>query len=118
MLWVGSPYATPIQNRGLADILIAVVDGLKGFPDAINAAFHETVVQACIVHLLRNSMGFASWKHRKLIAQALRAVYRADTPKSRRGRARGLQARPLGQALPRHHPKLASTLGPGDPVFV
>lgn len=67
-----------LKNRGVADILIAVVDGLKGFPDAINAVFPETVVQTCIVHLLRNSMGFASWKDRKPIAQALRAVYRAD----------------------------------------
>jgi putative transposase len=71
-----------LRNRGVADILIAVVDGLKGFPEAINAAFPETVVQTCIVHLLRNSMGFASWKDRKPIAQALRAVYRAETPEA------------------------------------
>lgn len=68
-----------LKNRGVADILIAVVDGLKGFPDAINAAFPETVVQTCIVHLLRNSMNFASWKDRKPIAQALRSIYRAET---------------------------------------
>ena len=68
-----------LRNRGVADILIAVVDGLKGFPEAINATFPATVVQTCIVHLLRNSMGFASWKERKPIAQALRAVYRAET---------------------------------------
>ncbi|EQB33702.1 hypothetical protein M529_02885 [Sphingobium ummariense RL-3] len=68
-----------LNNRGVGDILIAVVDGLKGFPDAINAAFPETVVQTCIVHLLCNSMSFASWKDRKPIAQALRAVYRAET---------------------------------------
>ncbi len=67
-----------LKNRGVADILIAVVDGLKGFPEAINAAFPETVVQTCIVHLLRNSMSFASWKDRKTIAQALRSVYRAE----------------------------------------
>lgn len=67
-----------LKNRGVADILIAVVDGLKGFPDAINAVFPETIVQTCIVHLLRNSMGFASWKDRKPIAQALRSVYRAE----------------------------------------
>jgi putative transposase len=68
-----------LKNRGVADILIAVVDGLKGFPEAINAAFPETIVQTCIVHLLRNSMSFASWKDRKAIAQALRGVYRAET---------------------------------------
>lgn len=69
-----------LKNRGIADILIAVVDGLKGFPEAINAVFPETIVQTCIVHLIRNSMSFASWKDRKPIAQALRSVYRADTP--------------------------------------
>src|SRR6185312_12979171 len=65
-----------LKNRGVADILIAVVDGLKGFPDAINAVFPQAIVQTCIVHLLRNSMGFASWKDRKAIAQALRRAVR------------------------------------------
>ncbi len=54
-----------MKNRGVDDILIAVVDGLKGFPDAINAVFPQTTVQTCIVHLLRNSLDFASWKDRK-----------------------------------------------------
>ena len=66
-----------IKNRGVQDILIAVVDGLKGFPDAINATFPQTVVQTCIVHLIRHSMNFASWKDRRFVAQALRAIYRA-----------------------------------------
>jgi putative transposase len=60
-----------------ADILIAVVDGLKGFPEAINAVFPDTVVQTCIVHLIRHSMEFLSWKDRKAIAGELRAIYRA-----------------------------------------
>lgn len=66
-----------LKNRGLSDILIAVVDGLKGFPEAINAVFPDTVVQTCIVHLIRHSMNFASWKDRKPVAKALKAVYRA-----------------------------------------
>lgn len=66
-----------LKARGLGDILVAVVDGLKGFPEAINAVFPEAVVQTCIVHLIRHSMNFASWKDRKSVAQALRAVYRA-----------------------------------------
>jgi putative transposase len=66
-----------LKSRGVGDILIAVVDGLKGFPEAINAVFPQTVVQTCIVHLIRHSMEFASWKDRKGVAQALRAVYRA-----------------------------------------
>src|SRR5215203_4357752 len=66
-----------LKTRGVQDILIAVVDGLKGFPEAINAVFPQTVVQTCIVHLIRHSMDFASWKDRKSVAQALRTVYRA-----------------------------------------
>jgi putative transposase len=66
-----------LKNRGVNDILIAVVDGLKGFPDAISAVFPETQIQTCIVHLLRNSMDYAGWKDRKPVATALKAVYRA-----------------------------------------
>ncbi len=66
-----------IKGRGTEDILIAVVDGLKGFPEAITAVFPNTVVQTCIVHLIRYSMQFASWKERKLLAGALKPVYRA-----------------------------------------
>lgn len=65
-----------LKSRGALDILIAVVDGLKGFPEAINAVFPHTVVQTCIVHLIRHSMEFAAWKDRKAVAQALRAIYR------------------------------------------
>ena len=66
-----------LRNRGVEDILIAVVDGLKGFPEAITAVFPKTIVQTCIVHLIRNSMDFASWKDRKPIAAELKAIYRA-----------------------------------------
>lgn len=66
-----------LKNRGVEDILIAVVDGLKGFPDAIQAAFPDTTVQTCIVHLLRYSLEFVSWKDRKAVAAALKDVYRA-----------------------------------------
>jgi len=66
-----------LKNRGVQDILIAIVDGLKGFPEAITSVFPQTVVQTCIVHLIRHSMNFASWKDRRHVAQALRAVYRA-----------------------------------------
>ena len=66
-----------LKTRGVQDILIAVVDGLKGFPEAIGAVFPETTVQTCIVHLIRNSMAFASWKDRKVMLPALKAIYRA-----------------------------------------
>ena len=89
-----------LRNRGVGDILIAVVDGLKGFPEAINAAFPATVVQTCIVHLLRNSMGFASWKDRKPIAQELRAVYRAETPQAGLAALEAFEQGPWGRRYP------------------
>ncbi len=66
-----------LRNRGVEDILIAVVDGLKGFPEAVQAAFPDAMVQTCIVHLLRNSLEFVSWKDRKAVAAALKDIYRA-----------------------------------------
>ena len=68
-----------LRNRGVQDILIAVVDGLKGFPEAITAAFPDTTVQTCIVHLIRHSMNFCSWKDRKAVAADLRPIYQAPT---------------------------------------
>jgi putative transposase len=64
-----------LRNRGVEDILIAVVDGLKGFPDAINAAFPETTFQTCIVHLVRHSLNFCGWKDRKNVAKDLKRIY-------------------------------------------
>ena len=66
-----------MKNRGVEDILIAIVDGLKGFPEAIVAVFPEAMVQTCIVHLLRHSLDFVSYKDRKAVAAALKGVYRA-----------------------------------------
>ena len=66
-----------MKNRGVGDILIAVVDGLKGFPEAITAVFPDATVQTCIVHLLRQSLAFVSYKDRKAVAAALKTVYRA-----------------------------------------
>ena len=68
-----------LRNRGLQDILIAVVDGLKGFPEAINAIFPEAVIQTCIVHLVRHSLNFCSYKDRKIVAADLKNIYRAET---------------------------------------
>jgi putative transposase len=66
-----------LRSRGVEDILLAVVDGLKGFPDAIVAVFPEAQVQTCIVHLLRGSLAFVSFADRKLIAAELKGIYRA-----------------------------------------
>jgi putative transposase len=68
-----------LKDRGVADILIAVVDGLKGFPEAISAVFPKTQVQACVVHLIRRSLDFVSYKDRKEVAAALKEIYRART---------------------------------------
>lgn len=77
---------TEIRNRGTLDILIAVVDGLKGFPEAITSVFPKTIVQTCIVHLIRYSMHFASWKDRKAVAAALKPVYQAESAATARER--------------------------------
>lgn len=61
---------TELKNRGLNDILMACIDGLKGFPDAINAVYPETRIQLCIVHMVRNSLRFVSWKDYKAVYQA------------------------------------------------
>ena len=66
-----------LRNRGVEDVLLAVVDGLKGFPEAILAVFPQATVQTCIVHLLRHSLDFVSYKDRKPLASALKGIYRA-----------------------------------------
>ncbi len=68
-----------LKNRGCNDILIAVTDGLKGMGEAIEVAYPKATLQTCIVHLLRNSLAFASWKDRKPLAAALRLIYTAPT---------------------------------------
>ncbi len=66
-----------LHNRGLEDILVAVVDGLRGFPEAIEAVFPQAQIQTCIVHLIRNSLSHVGWKDRKALASALRPIYQA-----------------------------------------
>jgi len=70
---------TELKNRGVNDILIACVDGLKGFPEAIAAVYPHAEVQLCLVHLVRNSLTYVSWKQRKAVAADLRAIYTAAT---------------------------------------
>src|SRR6187455_1962823 len=89
-----------LKTRGVQDILIAVVDGLKGFPEAINAVFPQTVVQTCIVHLIRNSLAFVSWKDRKAIVPALRAIYRATDAEAGRKALDDFAAGLFGQRYP------------------
>src|SRR5437763_14157604 len=75
--WLG--VMNELKNRGVQDVLIAAIDGLKGFPEAITAVFVETEVQTCIVHLIRNSLSFCNWKERQPVARELKRIYNAET---------------------------------------
>src|SRR4030095_4494577 len=86
-----------LKNRGVGDILVAVVDGLKGFPEAISAVFPQTVIQTCIVHLIRHSLEFVSWKDRKPVMPALRAIYRAKDAEAGRQALQAFEAGTGGQ---------------------
>lgn len=70
---------TELYNRGVKDTLIACVDGLKGFPDAINSAYPQTQVQLCIVHRVRNSMKYVPWKDYKAVAAGLKCIFQSVT---------------------------------------
>ena len=89
-----------LESRGVEDILIAVVDGLKGFPDAILAVFPEATVQTCIVHLLRQSLAFVSYKDRKAVAAALKEVYRATDAAAGEAALAALEDGPWGRKYP------------------
>src|SRR5512135_1083382 len=85
-----------LRTRGVADILIAVVDGLKGLSEAIDSVFPQTTVQTCIVHLIRNSLDYASWKNRKAVAAAIRPVYAAPTEAAAMAALEAFEAGPWG----------------------
>ena len=89
-----------LRNRGVEDILLAVVDGLKGFPEAILAVFPEASVQTCIVHLLRTSLDFVSFKDRKPVATALKDIYRALDAVAAEEALTAFEAGPWGQKYP------------------
>ena len=91
---------TELKNRGVEDILIAVVDGLKGFPDAITSVFPQAEIQTCIVHLLRFAMQFASWKERKALTSALKPIYQAATAEDAREKLEAFSEGPWGRKYP------------------
>ena len=70
---------TELKNRGLKDILIACVDGLKGFPDAINTIYPDTHIQLCIIHMVRNNLKYVSWKDYKAVTADLKKIYSQTT---------------------------------------
>lgn len=89
-----------LKTRGVADILIAVTDGLKGIPEALAAVFPATTLQTCIVHLIRNSLDFASWKDRKALAAALKPIYTAPSAEAAHAELDAFEASPWGQKFP------------------
>ncbi|WP_143134448.1 IS256 family transposase [Burkholderia ubonensis] len=89
-----------LKTRGCQDILIAVVDGLKGLTEAIGAAYPRTAVQTCIVHLIRNSLEYAGWKDRKAVAQALRPIYAAASEGAARQALQDFADGPWGEKYP------------------
>jgi len=89
-----------LKTRGCDDILIAVTDGLSGMPEALEAVYPATTLQTCVVHLIRRSLEYASWKDRKPLAAALRPIYTAPSAEIALGRLDDLAASPLGQKFP------------------
>ncbi|WP_084151511.1 IS256 family transposase [Paracidovorax oryzae] len=89
-----------LKTRGVNDILIAVTDGLKGMPEALGAVFPATTLQTCIVHLIRASLDFASWKDRRGLAAALKPVYAAPTMEAALAELDAFEAGPWGQKFP------------------
>ena len=94
-----------LRSRGVGDILIAVVDGLKGLSEAIETAFPSTTVQTCIVHLIRNSLDYASWKDCKHVAAALRPIYTAATAEAAQEALEEFASGPWGAK----HPTIAQS---------
>jgi transposase-like protein len=89
-----------LKTRGVADILIAVTDGLKGMPEALAAVFPATTLQTCIVHLIRNSLDYASWKERKALAAAIKPIYTAPSAEAALAELERFAQGPWGQKFP------------------
>ena len=89
-----------LKTRGVGDILIAVTDGLKGMPEALGAVFPETTLQTCIVHLIRNSLDYASWKDRKALAAAIKPIYTASSAEAALAELDAFASGAWGQKFP------------------
>ncbi len=96
--WLG--VLNELKSRGVEDILIAVVDGLKGFPEAIEAVFPQTMTQTCIVHLIRNSLEPVNWKDRKGLMPSLKAIYQAPTAEAAEAALEAFEAGPWAKRYP------------------
>lgn len=103
---------TELKNRGVQDIFIACVDGLKGFPEALETVYPKAAVQLCIVHLVRNSLNYVSWKMRKPIASDLKPIYQSATVAEAEQRLAEFEA----QFIPRL-PRFGDAIGVGSSRF-
>src|SRR5690606_7661258 len=108
---------TELQGRGVEDILIALIDGLAGFPAAIEAVFPDTVAHQCVVHLVRQSLRGVNWRERRAVGAALRAIYLAPSEAAAQQALTAFAASPLGVAYPeiaplweRHWARIAPAL--------
>ena len=106
---------TELKQRGVSDILICCVDGLKGFPEAIEAVFPKTTVQTCIVHLIRHSLKYVPRREREQVARDLKPIYTAVDADAAQQALEAFDEK-WGTAVPRDHPGLAERLGARDPV--
>lgn len=89
-----------LKTRGVSDILIAVTDGLKGMAEALGAVFPATTLQTCIVHLIRNSLDYASWKDRKALAAAIKPIYTAPSAEAAQSELDAFEEGPWGKKFP------------------
>src|SRR5260370_31267081 len=106
---------TELKNRGVQDILIACVDGMKGFPEAIEAVYPRAEVQLCIVHLVRASLNYVPWKAHKEMAADLKAIYRAATAEEAAQHLEALQ--PKWKAYPSVSHVCRPNWAPTTPLF-
>jgi len=89
-----------LKTRGVQDLLIAVTDGLKGMPEALATVYPATTLQTCIVHLIRNSLDYASWKERKALAKAIRPIYTAVSAEAAEAELAAFETGSWGQKFP------------------
>jgi putative transposase len=107
---------TEVQNRGVKDIFIAFVDGLTGLPEAIETVYPQTRVQLCMVHLMRNSLRYVSYKHIKVVATDLKAIYSSSTEAEAEFNLE-LKALEMGCTLSEYQQVVACALDSRDPTF-
>ena len=103
-----------LKTRGVGDILIAVTDGLKGMPEALAAVFPATTLQTCIVHLIRNSLDYASWKDRKALAAAIKPIYTAPSAEAAMAELEAFALGPWGEKFSDR--RLLPGAGHGRPI--